>query len=364
MIAGGSPGTYNLVELRLDEIKPYVSDWNRLAVRARTPFLTVEWLTAWCQAFEPRQPVWLVLCGSDGALRAGACLRRLRNGLAGTANDHTGEWDVVAADGSARLEMWGQIARTGGRRLVLPELVAGAETAGIACRALREGGFRVIPRRGPLSPFLRLPPGWDELLGSVSSNLRQQFRRARRGLEGQGELTFRTTSAASELGADLEKVFWVEAAGWKARARTAIICDSRAEALYRAFADDAFAQGWLRLHILELDGEPVAADYACAFGGGGFLLKTGYDERYSKLSPGLVLRGEVLRHSIQESLEFYEFLGAPDVYKIRWTRELRPRITIRAYRGPSTVPEVVYWSRLRARLKRARDRLVELPRGR
>ena len=126
--------------------------------------------------------------------------------------------------------------------------------------------------------------------------------------------------------------------------------DPRTERLYTDFARAAAAAGWLRLQLLELDGVLVAADLNCRFAGGTFLLKTGFDERYAKFSPGLVLRGEVLRAAIEEGSGFYDFLGGPDGYKLRWTPELRPRVALKGYRG-AWRPLATYQSRLRPLLK-------------
>jgi CelD/BcsL family acetyltransferase involved in cellulose biosynthesis len=103
----------------------------------------------------------------------------------------------------------------------------------------------------------------------------------------------------------------------------------------------------------------VAADLNCAFAGGMFLIKTGFDERYGRFSPGLVLRGEVLRSAVREGARFYDFLGGPDSYKLRWTTELQPRAVIRAYRGARR-PLALYHARLRPVLKAAAVRAREL----
>ena len=357
MVVSGSAWHSEVLTLHdVDDVAPYAADWNRLAMRAKTPFLTFEWLTAWWEAFGPGRPAWLVLQGADGRLRAGVCFQGIPHGLAGAVNDHAGDWDVVAGDALDRVEMWRAIAGSGSRRLVLPQLGEWTESAGVACEVLRSNGYSVVRERGPLSPYLPLPATWDALLASVSGNLRWQLRNRKRALEERGEFVVRTSSTESALDGDLEEMFRVEASGWKARSRTAILSDSRTQTLYRRFARRAARQGWLRLHILEVGGEPVAANYSCVFANRAFLLKTGFDERYAEFSPGFVLLGEALRLSIDEGLTSYEFLGEADIYKTRWTDQIRPRVTVRAYR--STHPEGIYWSRLRPRLKRARDRVL------
>jgi CelD/BcsL family acetyltransferase involved in cellulose biosynthesis len=227
----------------------------------------------------------------------------------------------------------------------------------LAREVLRPAGYRVVAEHGPESPYLSLPATYDELLASKSGNFRSQLGRRRRGLEREGELVFRTTRGGERLAGDLDTLFRVEGAGWKSAGGTAILSDPRTQRLYRTFAEVAAERGWLRLHLLELDGRAIAADYSCVFAGGEFLLKTGFDEEWGRLSPGLVLRGEVLRQAIEEGLGYYDFLGGPDHYKLRWTEELRVRVTLRAFRGLRGLGPFLYRSRIRPALKAARSRL-------
>jgi CelD/BcsL family acetyltransferase involved in cellulose biosynthesis len=343
-------------------------DWNVLAGVAGSPFLTVEWLTAWWRVFGSGRFTCLVLRDGRGSLRAGACCRRIAGGrLAAAANAHTGDWDVVATDPQARRALWQALAGLGAGAVHLPGIRSRASLEE-ADSEFRARGYRTVQATGIRSPYLELPATWEELLASLSRNHRSQLGRRRRALEREGRLVFRTTVAGDEqLERDLAAFFRVESSGWKSGAGTAILSDPRSERLYSDFAKSAAAAGWLRLHLLELDGVAVAADLDCAFAGGMFLIKTGFDERYGRFSPGLVLRGEVLRAALGEGARFYDFLGGPDSYKLRWTTVLRPRAAIRAYRGARR-PLALYHARLRPVLKagvvRARELKGELARRR
>jgi CelD/BcsL family acetyltransferase involved in cellulose biosynthesis len=330
---------------------PPAGDWNLLAEPAGSPFLTAEWLTAWWGAFNGGRPAWLLLHDRQGALRAGACCRWLAGGrLAAAANEHTGDWDVVATDGQAREALWRALAGLGAGAVDLAALRSPSSRQQ-ATQALSAAGYRTVEVPGVRSPYLELPGTWEDLLTGVSRNLRSQLGRRRRALEREGRLRFRTSAATGEeLERDLAAFFRVEASGWKSGSGTAILSDPRTTRLYTEFARAAAAAGWLRLQLLELDGVAVAADLNCRFADGTFLLKTGFDERYGAFSPGLVLRGEVLRSAIEEGARFYDFLGGPDHYKLRWTAELRPRVAVRAYRGVWR-PLATYQARLRPLLK-------------
>ncbi len=329
--------------------------WNALAVRGESPYLSAEWLASWWSAVGPGT-FCLLLRREDGSLLAGACCQRKGRQLRAAADVHTGDWDVVAADDEARKSMWRQIVHHDVGRLHLAALRDDPSSVGIAREVLEHEGFGVLVLEDELSPYLELPRSWNELLASASRNLRSQLSRRRRALEREGSLVFRTTSGGEHLERDLQAFFRLEASGWKGRSRTAILSDEKTEHLYGNFAREAARGGWLRLHLLELNGFPIAGDLACHFAGGGFLIKTGFDERYASLSPGLVLRAEALRASIEEGARFYDFLGGPDEYKLRWASHLRPRLVMEAYRG-AWKAFLLYRTRLRPALKAVRDRI-------
>jgi len=342
------------------ELGPLVADWDGLALDAGTLFMTHEWLSCWWSAFGRGDPIWMVLHDSDGSLRAGACLQSTRgNGLASTANVHSGDWDVLARDESAREELWAAIVERGASRIHLqgmPEHVAGTR---FLCEELERSGYRTVRKPGPFSPWLALPTSWEEMIESVSRKLRAEIKHRRRMLEREGPVTFRTVSGGPMLAEDLEKFLKLEASGWKGRSGTAILGNPSTERLYRGFARAAAEKGWLRLHLLELNGEPIAIDYGCAFSGRGVFIKIGFDEAYRRLSPGTLLLAEKLRCCIEEGLHSCDFLGETEHYKTRWTSEVHPRERIWAYRREA-LPGYVYRKRVRPLLKSVRNRAIAI----
>jgi CelD/BcsL family acetyltransferase involved in cellulose biosynthesis len=334
------------------------NDWDRLAVRTPSPFLTHEWLSAWWRSFGRGRLCAVTLRDPSGALLAGALLhRRAPGGIAAAANVYSDDWDGVAADDEQRRELWRAVAGLSAPVLTLTHLRETGPSARAAREALTRAGWRVHVAAGPESPYLELPDSFDALLGSRSRNLRSQLGRRQRALERRGRLAFRTTTGGPGLERDLDAFVRVEASGWKTRERSAIASNPRTERLYREFARAAAERGWLRLHLLELDGVAVAADLNFVIGSSAFLVKTGFEESYADASPGLVLRGEVLRASIEEGLRDYDFLGGPDGYKLRWTSTIRRRVTVRGFRGAAGVPPEAYRRALRPALKRRRDKL-------
>lgn len=344
----------------LDAFTSIRTEWNALAYHGGSPFLTYEWLRSWWEAFGSGTMTLLVLRDDGGAVRAGAFCRRKGPRLTSTANPESGDWDVVAADDSARRDIWRYVLERAPRSLVLTHLLEDSPSHRVVASELRRAGYLAAWDRGPFSPCRRLPGTTEELRAGLSRNLRSQIGRRRRTLEKTGRLEIRTTQRGGpDLEEDLKAAFAVEGSGWKGRAGTAILSDPRTEMLYRRFAHLASAQGWLRLRLMRLDGEPIALDFGCSYAGRGFLLKTGFDERFGRLSPGLVLQSAVLEECIEEGLAEYDFLGGPDPYKLRWTDEVRARLTLRAYRGPSAPAPYLWHAGVRPILRGLRDRARE-----
>ncbi len=364
---GSAQPTSELEAVVSHEPDSSAADWNRLTQGSGNPFMTHEWLTCWWNAYGRGTPTWVLVRGEDGSVRAGAFLERRGRSLHAAANVHSAEWDVVGDSEQARARMWQKVSELGADRICLRSVPSDRGSAPLAREHLARGGYRIALQQGLHSPWLELPSASEQLLGTVSRGLRSQLGRRQRALERAGALELRVVTDGPTLDRDLEAFLKLEASGWKGRAGTAILGSPHTERLYREFARAAAAQGWMRLYMLELDGQLIAADYGCALAGSGSLIKTAFSESHGHLSPGLVLRAAVLRSTIEEGLHRYYFFGEADQYKRRWTSQVRPHADIWAFRG-WFLPGYVYRRRARPALKTARDgarkALAGLPRTR
>ena len=308
--------------------------WDSLAAQRPNPFMTHAWLSQWAASSDARRAWCATLRSPDGSLLAGAVLRRVPLGLA-TGTSGATDWDAVAVDEAARRRLWENLARVGPQRFHLAGMYAGSPETQIACQALADAGYGVLPsvRESPC-PYITLPASFDELLASRSRNTRKQLRKRQRELQAAGEVHLRTTQGGPDFERDFDSFLRVEASGWKGQQGTAIRSNAASEKLYRGFARELSKRGWLRLYLLELDHTVIAGQLAAALGGEMFLLKTGFDESRATLSPGFVLAAEVITQAIAEGLRGVDMQGRADDYKMIWADTVRPRQRLRVYRGP------------------------------
>lgn len=201
-------------------------------------------------------------------------------------------------------------------------------------RAYRRRGFvRVTPQKS--CPFIDLEniEIGDPALESVPARLRSDLRRARRRAEALGAVSFtaHAPSAAAELWPLWERSLKVEAAGWKGRSRTALRLDELLGAFYRAYAVRASEEGILRILFLEIGSEVAATMIALETGGRFWILKIGYDERFAKCSPGMLLLGEALAYAAARRARSFELLGTVSEWTRRWTQREREMVSVRVY---------------------------------
>jgi CelD/BcsL family acetyltransferase involved in cellulose biosynthesis len=130
---------------------------------------------------------------------------------------------------------------------------------------------------------------------------------------------------------------------------------------YRSVSRAFASAGKLRLSSITLDGDLVAFELWLAHKERIWLIKTAYNERYRRLSPGLVLRLWTVERAFELQLDAIELMGSADPHKLYFATAEREYRTLRSYRR-GVVPLLQYayrrWGRpaLSTHYHRARDR--------
>jgi dTDP-4-amino-4,6-dideoxygalactose transaminase len=312
---------------RLDSIDEARADWTELADRSGNLFSTWEWASTWWSLYGDGRSLLLGRLRRRGRTLALLPLyawrdrpvriaRFVGHGPADELGPVCGPGDRAAAARALRQAV--ADARCG---LLVAEHLPGRE----GWSALLGGG--VIVRR-EVSPVLRWNGGWQEYVASRSTKMRRQLRQRERRLERHG-LAYRLADASS-LERDLDTLFALHEARWGGET-TPFLAHRE---FHRAFAVRAAARGWLRLWLLELDGEPAAAWYGFRFAGREFYYQFGRDPALGGLDLGFVLVAHSVRQALEDGVREYRFLRGDDAYKMRFATSAGGVETIAVARGP------------------------------
>jgi CelD/BcsL family acetyltransferase involved in cellulose biosynthesis len=181
-------------------------------------------------------------------------------------------------------------------------------------------------------PLIVLDDSWADPESKLNAGRRSDLRRMRRNAEKLGDLTFEILSPSAEETQDLvTKAFAVEAASWKGEAGSAILNRPKREAFMRALARRGQEAGMLRLAFLHIGGEVAAMQYAFECGGGYWLFKIGYDDRFAKVSPGILLMSHTIAACAERGLKTYQFMGTNADWIQNWSNARSDRVRIKYY---------------------------------
>lgn len=313
-------------------VEPIADEWEDLADRAKAvPWLRPGWIVPWYRTFGHGRLEVLTVRRS-GRLDALVPLMRGRWELRSTTNYHTPAFDLLAVDTDAAAELASElVARAPSRTALyfLPSPGIGLEEL---TRAARNAGHPTVARILERMPYVQLGRDWRAYEAERSSKLMRELRRRRRRLEEEGHVEFAVTDG-DPFAEPLEEMFRVEAAGWKGQGGSAVAAHPPTRNFYCEIARWAADRGWLRIAHLRLNGRSLATDFAIEANGVHYLLKTGYDEEYSRFGPGMLIRYETLQRAFKLPLVSYEFLGHDTAWKLNWTDSRRDQYLLQIFRS-------------------------------
>jgi CelD/BcsL family acetyltransferase involved in cellulose biosynthesis len=361
------------------ELRSLAGPWDELwkNSEAALPTLRAELLALWIEHFMPRARVRMLAVEHDGRWIAALPLvgRSLVPGW--ELGELTGNyWSPAAdllldpqADCERAIDLLvGELQRSSLALVHFQAVDYRPERWQNWFAALQRHGMAYSARdRFPIS-LLRIDGSWSKYVEGLSRNHRRQMRRAEKKASQMGGVELRVVRDArpDEVEPLLRRGFEVEDRGWKGREGTSVLSVPGMFAYFLAQARHMAAWGQLQLTFLEHGGQPIAFEYGWLSKGVYQAVKIGYDEAFSELTPGQLIRWRLFEQLHREEwCRAIDFIGpgtratglwANDQYVlgrvIMAPRRLSGRLALHAYKN--------WWPRLR-QLRGAGRRPVEEP---
>lgn len=340
-----------------DRFADLAGEWDALLPGDARPFDLHCWYTAWFEAFAGGRELAVCTVRRDGALAGVLPLLCDGRRLAGLANAHSCDFRPLAVD-QAAMKALIAAALEGAAGLTLTELPDGDPSVDLLRAGASGAGMISTLESGNVSPLVGTSGDLDLWLTQSHASWKKRLLRYRRKMNKDHEASFEIVRSPVDLESELETGFALEASGWKGEAGTAIVSSPETEAFYRAVAAAFQARGELRLSHIALDGVPVAFSFCIEHGGGLYSLKSGYDESFRKIVPGLVLQVSIVESCFERGIDRYELLGNQAEWKAKLANGQRTHSTMHVYRrSPLGIARRAYRASLRPRLRRVYRRL-------
>ena len=161
---------------------------------------------------------------------------------------------------------------------------------------------------------LELPSTWDAFLKGLTGKERHEIRRKLRRLNEAARINFRVIESKTEVSRQIDTFF--ELFKLNRSDKSKFMTDQMAS-FFRSLAAALAEARILKLFVLDLDEEPVAATMCFNYQSTMYLYNNGYDKRFGSLSVGFLGKVLSIKESIQSGKKTYDFLKGAEVYKKR-----------------------------------------------
>jgi CelD/BcsL family acetyltransferase involved in cellulose biosynthesis len=141
---------------------------------------------------------------------------------------------------------------------------------------------------------------------ALSASSRKKLRQHRRRLGEHGALARTVHADPQSVATALEDFLELEAAGWKGRRGTALLCHRSSATFARTAITALAAEGGALIDELRLDGRPVSMQIILRSGRAAFTWKTAFDERFHDYSPGMLLFEDYTQSLLAQRLAFVD----------------------------------------------------------
>ncbi len=138
---------------------------------------------------------------------------------------------------------------------------------------------------------------------------RQNLIRRWKRIEESGDVHITVETSPEQVSKRYAEFVELEASGWKGgkgelRSRgdrpLAIKLNPKKRSFYQRAITGLAKRGAVELHCLRVDGALIAARIWLVFGASCYAIKTAYDERYGKYSPGMLTFDAAFRHQARK----------------------------------------------------------------
>ncbi|MCK6548599.1 GNAT family N-acetyltransferase [Myxococcota bacterium] len=327
----------------VDTFRANADAWDALVRRAPGGeiFATHVWLDAWWRAFAAPGAELAIACVRDGA-RIVAALPMQASGRRWSAlfNHYSGRTSVLhdPAEPRALTRLFGGLARAHDRWDVIELPWVPEDSDGLAwLRALAPPGLHVHAVRTSESPFLPIEDGSFEAFYTrrFSARTRSRDRQSLRQASDRPGFALDVVRAealsADALGALLDRMMAVEALGWKGAANSSMVQDPATRRFVRDVTLRLAPEGCVSIVTLSIDGQLAAFVLGLVFGGVYSYYKTSFDPAFEALRPGRIVTTRAIEEAWARGVRCFDFLGAADEYKLRYTDHVRPHATVFLY---------------------------------
>jgi CelD/BcsL family acetyltransferase involved in cellulose biosynthesis len=178
-------------------------------------------------------------------------------------------------------------------------------------------------------PWVALPPGWDDYVAGLKRKVRYNLRSRAHRLERESEqpVRFEMVARPEELPGALEALFALHQ-GRRETDEPGAFGDASKVRFHQLVAERFLRAGGLRLSLLKVGDQTLAAAYCLRVGDVVSFYQTGFDPDWSKYGPGAAIVAYAIESAIREGAREFDFLRGDHAYKDQFAAAVRQDLKV------------------------------------
>jgi len=213
-------------------------------------------------------------------------------------------------------------------------------------RRLSNEGYPVFRQPAEACWIIDLPASWDDYLAKFSKSHRRRVRKLEREVLSTERVRWHRVETEADFEIGWRLLVELHQRRWRSLGQPGCFASKAFHDFHNEIARRLLSRGQLHLTWLELDSQPVAAEYHIADATTYYVYQGGMEPARSQDRPGQLAMILSLRRAFQDGLHRFDFLRGNEQYKANWR----------------SVPHATFDYRIAAnrRLARWRGRAVDL----
>jgi hypothetical protein len=214
---------------------------------------------------------------------------------------------------------------------------------GLLFTTAAEAGCEVVRSSGVNLWSIPLPATWEDFLAMQSKSHRKQLRQMKSRVLESERAHWTPVNEMNQFELAWDQLIDLHQLRRESLGEPGCFASPAWANFHREVAQELLLSGHLRLSILELDGEPAAAEYHLASRTATFAYQGGLDPDRRHDEPGQLSMILCVERAIAEGHQYFELLRGDEPYKAHWRAEPTPTVDVTII-SPRTISRLRHYS--------------------
>jgi len=183
-------------------------------------------------------------------------------------------------------------------------------------------------RRNAICPYLSLPNDKEELLNSLSKNMKSGLRRTYNKLTKNPDIQIRTVVNKIEINKAIESLFQLQRERFNNQDKDTKFTFSQRGSFHQQIAKIFLEKNWLQFYEVLFKEEVIGSLYCYLYGTTLMYFQAGFNPNYAQYALG----NQLILHAISDAINLncteFDFMRGDEAYKYKWTSTERYLYTL------------------------------------